>query len=167
MLKFADIQIEDSIDKESNNTLFGYILTEEDGWTEGLIQDSYGNKKFIFGIFTRYKSLQLYCVDSNNLKEIFEFNASKSPCLLTFYTGERFLIEDSNKKYVSPCKIASKPLERDPRDGVNDKKEAFITGLKKWKASNLKGEINKVYQEPLSSKTKLSRNTYTDTETIR
>ena len=90
MLTFADIQIEDNIDSDSNNSLSGYIITEENGWTEGLLKDSEGNKKFLFGTFTRYKSLQLYSLDSNNPHEIFEFNASKSPILYTFYTGETF-----------------------------------------------------------------------------
>ena len=167
MLTFADIQIEDSIDNESTNDLSGYILTDEDGWTEGLIKDSGGNKKFLFGTFTRYKSLQLYSLDSNNPQEIFEFNASKSPILYTFYTGKTFLIEGSNKQYVSPCKVASRLLERDPRDGVDDKKEAFIASIKKWKDSNLAGRINEVYQEHLNNNARLSSTTYTDAESIR
>lgn len=167
MLTFADIQIEDNIDNESTNTLSGYILTDENGWTEGLIKDSGGNKKFLFGTFTRYKSLQLYSLDSNNTQEIIEFNACKSPTLYTFYTGETFLIEDSNKQYVSPCRVASRLLEKDPRDGVDDKKEAFIASIKRWKDSNLTGKINEVYQEHLSNIARLSSTTHMDTESIR
>jgi len=167
MLTFADIQIEDNIDSDSNNSLSGYILTEENGWTEGLLKDSQRNKKFLFGTFTRYKSLQLYSLDSNNPHEIFEFNASKSPILYTFYTGETFLIDDLSKQYVSPCKISSRLLEKDPRDGVDEEKEAFITSIKSWKDSNLKGKINEVYQEHLSNKDKLSSTTHIDTGSIR
>ena len=167
MLTFADIQIEDNIDNESTNALSGYILTDEDGWTEGLIKDSSENKKFLFGTFTRYKSLQLYSLDSNNPQEIFEFNASKSPVLYTFYTGETFLIEGSNKQYVSPCKVSSRLLERDPRDGVDDKKEAFAASIKRWKDSNLTGKINEIYQKHLSNNTRLSSTAHTDTEPIR
>lgn len=167
MLTFADIKIEDTIDGKSTNSLSGYILTEENGWTEGLLKDSEGNKKFLFGTFTRYKSLQLYSIDPNNPQENFEFNASKSPILYTCYTGEIFMLEDTNKQYVSPCKIASRLLEKDPRDGVNDEKETFITSLEKWKASNLTGQISKIYQEHLSNKDKLSSTTHTDTESIR
>lgn len=167
MLTFADIQIEDNIDSKSTNTLSGYILTEKNGWTEGLIKDLQGNKKIIFGTFTRYKSLQLYSLDPNNPEEIYEFNASKSPILYTSYTGEIFLLEDSNKQYVSPCKIASRLLEKDPRDGINEDKETFISSLEKWKASNLTGQLNKIYQEHLSNKDKLSSTTHTDTESIR
>ena len=167
MLTFADIQIEDNIYNESTNTLSGYILTEENGWTEGLIKDSQGNKKFIFGTFTRYKSLQLYSLDSNNPVEIFEFNASKSsiPILYTFYTGETFLVEDSMKKYVSPCKIASRLLERDPRDGINEGKEAFIVNLKKWKASNITAETAEIYQKFLFNIDTLTKNIDLDKNT--
>lgn len=165
MLTFADIQIENNIENKSTNTLLGYILTAEDGWTEGLIKDSQGNKKFIFGTFTRYKSLQLYSLDSNNPEEIFEFNASKSPTLYTFYTGKTFLIENSTKKYVSPCKIVSKLLERDPRDGVNEKKETFITNLKKWKDSNITAETAETYQKLLSTMDILTKNIDLDKNT--
>lgn len=167
MLTFADIQIEDSIDNKSTNALSGYILTDTDGWTEGLIKDSIGNKKFLFGTFTRHKSLQLYSLNSNKPLEIFEFNASKSPTLYTFYTGETFLIEDSSKQYVSPCKISSRLLEKDPRDGVNDKKEVFIASIKRWKDSNLAGKTNEIYQEHLSSRAGLTITTHTDNEPIR
>lgn len=165
MLTFADIQIENNIEDKSTNTLLGYILTSEDGWTEGLIKDSQGNKKFIFGRFTRYKSLQLYSLDSNNTEEIFEFNATKSPTLYTFYTGETFLIEDSNKKYVSPCKIASRLLEKDPRDGIDTVKETFITSLKKWKDSNITAETAKTYQKLLSTMDILTKNIDLDKNT--
>lgn len=165
MLTFADIQIENNIENKSTNTLLGYILTAEDGWTEGLIKDSQGNKKFIFGIFTRYKSLQLYSLDSNNAEEIFEFNATKSPTQYAFYTGETFLIDDLNKRYVSPCKIASRLLEKDPRDGIDTAKETFITNLKKWKDSNITAETAKIYQKFLSNKDTLTKNIDLDKNT--
>jgi hypothetical protein len=165
MLTFADIQIENNIENKSTNTLLGYILTAEDGWTEGLIKDSHGNKKFIFGTFTRYKSLQLYSLDSNKTEEVFEFNATKSPTLYAFYTGETFLIKDSNKKYVSPCKIASRLLEKDPRDGIDTAKETFITSLKKWKDSNITAETAKLYQKFLSNKDILTKNIELDKNT--
>ena len=166
MLTFADIQIKNNLDNNSTNTLIGYILTEEDGWTEGIIKDSNDNENFIFGVFNRPSSLSIYSLNPNKPKDFHEFSATKSS-LYPYYTGKRFLIDNSIKQYINTCKIASRLLEKDPRDFDNAEKENFINNLKKWKISNLTDEALKIYNEYLSNRTILTKNINLDTDTIR
>ena len=167
MLTFADIQIDDIIENGSNSTLVGYILTEEDGWTEGLIKDSTGNKKFIFGVLIRPNFLQLYSLNPNDYEDFHEFSATKSPYLFTSYVGKKFLIDNSTKQYVNTCKITSKLLEKDPRDFDNNEKEEFINSFEKFKTSALTNETFKIYHQYLSNRDILTKSFNLDTDTIR
>lgn len=146
MLIFAGIQIEDSIEDKTSDILSGYILTKENGWTEGLAKDMQGNKKFIFGTFNRLKNLQLYSLDPDNPKELYKFDATKSP-VYPFYAGKTSLVNSSNKQYVATCKITSILLEKDPRDSDNDEKDNFLNILEDWKISALKGESKQIYEQ--------------------
>lgn len=158
MLTFAGIQIEDSIEDKTSDILSGYILTKENGWTEGLAKDMQGNKKFIFGTFNRLKNFQLYSLDPDNPKELYKFDATKSP-IYPFYAGKTSLVNSSNKQYVATCKITSILLEKDPRDSDNDEKEHFLNNLENWKISILNGEAKQIYEEYFSRQEGLTNDT--------
>lgn len=157
MLKYGQIEINEKIDNNLKISS-GYILIDEDGWTEGIIKSKNSEgptKRFVFGIFHRPHIIELYSVDNNNPSEVHKFYGARTFYLDKFYKGQSSIVQDSVEYNSKECDISAVLIEKDPRD-LDTEKDDFIDRFKKWKQQEVTGKVKELYTSYLADKQALS-----------